>query len=178
MPPPSLHHGKVCSSRLNHRDTQSGTVTVAVLATQVGWLSSQVMRNTALTRHPGTLGGDTRSSAGRKVAWRGKGLACRGAGMTWLLFPVATSWSRSTSQSQTRAGDEIYRQCPNRQPRRGTLRCPQEGGQSHVPMAPAVPPMAVQHLRGLTWEGRGTSPAHPEAATGREPSSQDGQGSH
>lgn len=28
------------------------------------------------------------------------------------LAPVATNWSRTTSQSQTRPGDEIYRQCP------------------------------------------------------------------
>lgn len=59
---------KVCSSRIHHRDTQSGTVTVAVLATQVGLISIQVMRNRALMRQLGTLGGDTCSSTGKEVA--------------------------------------------------------------------------------------------------------------
>jgi len=82
---------------------------------------------------------------------------------------IAPSRSRSMSQSQMRAGDETYRHYPNRHLGRGSPHCPQEGGQGHVPMAPAVPPMAVQYVRGSHpgRPGRGTSPA-PTA--GWEPS--------
>lgn len=52
---------------------------------RLGWLGGKVMRNTALMRWLGTLGGDTCSGAGKKaalMAWRGKGLACGDTGMT------------------------------------------------------------------------------------------------
>lgn len=139
---------KVCSSRLNHRDTQSVPVTVAVLAQQggtPGCLSIQLMRNTALMRQLGTLGGDTCSSTG-KVAWKGKGLACRGAGMTWLLLlPVGADLHPSPRADLGMRSTGSAQQAPKeRDPVLPT-------GQSHVPTAPAVPPTAVQDLRGLTW---------------------------
>lgn len=70
---------KVCSSRSNHRATRSGSDTVAALAAQQGWLSSQV----TLLRTLGSLGRGTHSRAGKRVARRGKGLACREAGKDW-----------------------------------------------------------------------------------------------
>lgn len=65
---------------------------------------------------------------------------------------------------------------PTGTPGRGILRCRQEEGWSHVPTAPAVPPAvppaAVQYLRGshLGMMGRGTFPAPPAPTAGREPS--------
>lgn len=87
---------------------------------------------------------------------------------------IAPSWSRPASQSQTQAGDETSRQCPNRDQGRGTLPCPQEGGQRCVPMAPAVPLIDVQYLQGsqLGMPGRmtpTTPPAGRELSTTKQP---------
>lgn len=89
------------------------------------------------------------------------------------LAPVATSWSRSTSQSRPDLGMRSpgsAQQAPKeRDPALPT-------GQSHAPTAPAVPPTAVQHLRGSL--GRGTSPAAPQGGNQAPSSSQDRQGRH
>lgn len=86
-------------------------------------------------RRLGTLGGDTRSGAGKKaasMAQRGKGLACRDTGMTCLSCSHCSQLKQIYVPLPDPSWGRDLQTVPQQAPRERDPALPQQGGQSRI----------------------------------------------